>query len=138
MLKVRGSGILSACATSLQAMTAATRLASLRVAPGGPADLAKRDSNDRLGFGDKDAGSTRQADLLAELSMLQNRLWAEARRSLLLVLQGLDASGKDGTISHVLTGANPQGCRVHSFKAPAGDELLHDYLWRIRRLPGAW
>jgi PPK2 family polyphosphate:nucleotide phosphotransferase len=58
-------------------------------------------------------------------------LWAEGRRSLLLVLQGLDASGKDGTINHVLTGLNPQGCRVHSFKEPAGAELRHDYLWRI-------
>jgi PPK2 family polyphosphate:nucleotide phosphotransferase len=112
-------------------MTAATLLADLRVPPGRPADLAKRDPSDRLGFADKDAGLSRLAELIAELSMLQNRLWAEARRSLLLLLQGLDASGKDGTISHVLTGANPQGCRVHSFKTPAGDELLHDYLWRI-------
>jgi PPK2 family polyphosphate:nucleotide phosphotransferase len=112
-------------------MTAAKRLARLRVSPGRPADLAKRDPSDRLGFDDKDAGVTRLAELVAELGLLQNRLWAEARRSVLLVLQGLDASGKDGTISHVLTGVNPQGCRVHSFKAPAGDELAHDYLWRI-------
>jgi len=98
-------------------MTAAKRLAKLRVPPGRPADLAKLDPSDRLGFDDK--------------ALVQNRLWAEARRSLLLVLQGLDASGKDGTTRHVFTGVNPQGCRVHSFKAPAGDELTHDYLWRI-------
>jgi PPK2 family polyphosphate:nucleotide phosphotransferase len=112
-------------------MTAAKRLAELRVPPGRPANLAKRDPSDRLGFDDKEAGLTRLAGLLAELGLLQNRLWAEARRSLLLVLQGLDASGKDGTISHLFTGVNPQGCRVHSFKAPTGDELAHDYLWRI-------
>jgi PPK2 family polyphosphate:nucleotide phosphotransferase len=112
-------------------MTAAKRLARLRVAPGRSADLAKRDPGDRIGFTDKDAGLTRLAELVAELGLLQGRLWAEARRSVLLLLQGLDASGKDGTVSHLLTGVNPQGCRVHSFKAPAGDELAHDYLWRI-------
>ena len=112
-------------------MTAARRLAKLRVPPGRPADLAKRDPSDRLGLDDKDAGMTRLAELVAELGLLQSRLWAEGRRSLLLLLQGLDASGKDGTISHVLTGVNPQGCRVHSFKAPVGDEIAHDYLWRI-------
>lgn len=63
--------------------------------------------------------------------MLQNRLWAEHRRALLLVLQGLDASGKDGTIRRVFTGLNPQGCRVVSFKAPTYTELDHDYLWRV-------
>ncbi len=112
-------------------MTPAKLVARLRVPPGRPADLAKRDPSDRLGFDDKDAGVTRLAELVAELGMLQGRLWAEASRSVLLLLQGLDASGKDGTVSHLLTGVNPQGCRVHSFKAPAGDELAHDYLWRI-------
>jgi polyphosphate kinase 2 (PPK2 family) len=112
-------------------MKTAKLLAELRVPPGRPADLAKRDPGRRLGFGDKQAASARLTELVAELSLLSNRLWAEARRSLLLVLQGLDASGKDGTISHVLTGVNPQGCRVNSFKAPAGVEVAHDYLWRI-------
>jgi PPK2 family polyphosphate:nucleotide phosphotransferase len=112
-------------------MKTAKVLAELRVAPGHRANLAKRDAGDRLDFGDKEAGTTRLADLKAELGLLHNRLWAEGRRSLLLVLQGLDASGKDGTINHVLTGLNPQGCRVHSFKEPAGAELRHDYLWRI-------
>jgi PPK2 family polyphosphate:nucleotide phosphotransferase len=112
-------------------METAKLLADLRVTPGRPAGLARRDPGDRLGFGDKGAGLARLTERIAELSMLQNRLWAEARRSLLLVLQGLDASGKDGTISHVFTGVNPQGCRVHSFKSPAGAELAHDYLWRV-------
>jgi PPK2 family polyphosphate:nucleotide phosphotransferase len=112
-------------------MKSANLLAELRVPPGRPAELAGRSPRDRLDLGDKQAASARMADLVAELSLLSNRLWAEARRSLLLVLQGLDASGKDSTISHVFTGVNPQGCRVHSFKTPAGAEVAHDYLWRI-------
>src|SRR6202795_4386611 len=115
-------------------MKTAELVALLRIAPGGPAGLAKRDPGDRLGWNDKQLGAMRLAELSAELALLHNRLWAEARRSLLLVLQGLDASGKDGTISHVLTGVNPQGCHVHSFKAPAGVELAHDYLWRVHAL----
>src|SRR5262249_32324741 len=59
------------------------------------------------------------------------RLYAEATRSVILVLQGMDASGKDGTIRSVMTGVNPQGCRVVSFKAPTTTELAHDYLWRV-------
>jgi PPK2 family polyphosphate:nucleotide phosphotransferase len=112
-------------------MKTAELLTELRVAPGRPAGLATRNPDDRLDFGDKEEGSTRLTELVAELSVFQTRLWAEARRSLLLVLQGLDASGKDGTIRRVFTGMNPQGCRVHSFKAPAGAELAHDYLWRV-------
>ena len=69
--------------------------------------------------------------LLEELSSLQERLYAEGERSVLLILQGLDASGKDGTIRHVFTGVNPQGCRVTSFKAPTPVELAHDFLWRV-------
>jgi PPK2 family polyphosphate:nucleotide phosphotransferase len=69
---------------------------------------------------------------------LQGRLWAEARRSLLVVLQGMDASGKDGTVKHVFSGVNPQGTRVTSFKEPSPEELAHDFLWRVHRaVPGA-
>jgi PPK2 family polyphosphate:nucleotide phosphotransferase len=68
---------------------------------------------------------------------LQNRLYAEGKRSVLIVLQGTDTSGKDGTVRHALHGLNPQGVRVASFKAPTPTELRHDFLWRIRRqLPG--
>lgn len=63
--------------------------------------------------------------------MLHDRLFAENERSLLLDLQGLDASGKDGVIRAVFTGVNPQGCRVVSFRAPTSTELAHDYLWRV-------
>ncbi len=79
----------------------------------------------------KDAGRKHLQELLGELSLLQTRLYAESRRSVLLVLQGLDASGKDGTIRSVFTGVNPQGCRVTTFKAPTPAELAHDFLWRI-------
>jgi PPK2 family polyphosphate:nucleotide phosphotransferase len=106
-------------------------LEQLRVAPRHPAHLAKRDPEDRLGFADKQSSLARLGELVTELSLLHNRLWAEARRSVLLVLQGLDASGKDGTIRRVFSGVNPQGCNVHSFKEPAGAELAHDYLWRV-------
>lgn len=61
---------------------------------------------------------------------LQERLYAQAEWSLLLVFQAMDTAGKDGTIKHVLSGVNPQGCRVHSFKAPSHEELAHDFLWR--------
>src|SRR5438046_7787647 len=57
----------------------------------------------------------------------------EHRRALLVVLQGIDASGKDGTIRHVMSGLNPQGCRVTAFKVPVGEELEHDFLWRVHR-----
>ena len=77
---------------------------SLRVEPGTPADLAGRDPGSRLGLRDKEAGLARLDKLATRLGVLHDRLWAESKRSLLLVLQGLDASGKDGTIRHVLTG----------------------------------
>ena len=64
------------------------------------------------------------------MSGLQYRLYAENRRALLLIFQAMDAAGKDGAIKHVLSGINPQGCDVHSFKHPSSNELEHDYLWR--------
>jgi PPK2 family polyphosphate:nucleotide phosphotransferase len=68
-----------------------------------------------------------------KLGDLQERLYAEDQRALLLVLQGTDASGKDGTVKHVFGSVNPQGCRVTTFKAPTEQELRHHFLWRIRR-----
>ena len=68
---------------------------------------------------------------VARLNRLQERLYANGGRSLLIVLQGMDSSGKDGTIKHVMSGVNPQGCKVVSFKAPSKDELAHDFLWRV-------
>ncbi len=107
---------------------------STRVAPGAPAALSSRDPADRLGLAGKPEAAELHRDLLARLQTLQNRLWAEQRRSLLLVLQGMDASGKDGTIRTVLSGVNPQGCRVTSFKAPVGRDAAHDFLWRVHEV----
>jgi PPK2 family polyphosphate:nucleotide phosphotransferase len=71
-----------------------------------------------------------------KLSALQNLLYASNRYSLLLIFQGMDASGKDGTIKHVMSGINPQGCEVFTFKQPSAEELEHDFLWRTTcRLP---
>jgi PPK2 family polyphosphate:nucleotide phosphotransferase len=72
----------------------------------------------------------------ARLRVLQEQLYAQRRASLLVVLQGMDAAGKDGIIEHVFSGVNPQGCEVHAFKAPSDEELDHDFLWRTTvRLP---
>ena len=70
---------------------------------------------------------------LGLLSGLQEKLYAQDRWAVLLVLQGMDAAGKDGVIKHVMSGVNPEGCNVHAFKAPSAEELNHDYLWRVHR-----
>jgi len=102
----------------------------LLVRPGHPAHLQKRACDDTLGL-EKEEAKERTAELRSRIDELQYLLHAEERRSLLLVLQGIDASGKDGVIRTVFDGVNPQGVRVTSFKAPVGRELQHDYLWRI-------
>ena len=81
----------------------------------------------------KDKAKAETAKLIAALDGLQERLYANAGRSLLIVLQGMDTSGKDGTIKSVMSGVNPQGCKVVAFKAPSKDELAHDFLWRVHR-----
>jgi PPK2 family polyphosphate:nucleotide phosphotransferase len=104
-----------------------------RVEPGTAARLDARPTDDRLGI-EKGVAQAKLAGLTERLSVLHQRLYAESARSVLLVLQGLDASGKDGTIRRVFTGLNPQGCDVVAFKAPSPTELKHDYLWRIHTL----
>jgi PPK2 family polyphosphate:nucleotide phosphotransferase len=99
--------------------------------------LADHDCADTCGL---DIGKKEAKDMLEEgvkrLSDLQERLYASDRWSVLLVFQAMDAAGKDGAIKHVMTGVNPQGCQVHSFKAPSAEELDHDFLWRVgKRLP---
>ncbi len=100
------------------------------IEPGTAAELSARPTDAKLGLAKPDA-ELEMAKLTERLAVLHNRLYAEHARSVLLVLQGLDASGKDGTIRRVFTGLNPQGCQVESFKAPSHLELDHDYLWRI-------
>jgi PPK2 family polyphosphate:nucleotide phosphotransferase len=111
-------------------------LDEILVPPGERARLTERDTDTRFGL-EKEEAEDLVRGLTQELSGLQDRLWAEDRRAVLLVLQGLDTSGKDGTIRRVFTGVNPQACRVVSFKAPTGSELDHDYLWRVHAVcPG--
>ncbi len=110
----------------------------LRVPPGAAVNLATgHDPGARFGLRKKHEGVTllrRGTQLLAEY---QDRLAAQDRYGVLVVLQAMDAAGKDGTIKHVMSGVNPQGVTVSSFKAPTAEELRHDYLWRhARRLPG--
>lgn len=104
----------------------------LRVAPGAAVDLAAIDPRSTPGFdGDKAAARDELRDLRDELEAFQERFWAERRRSLLVVLQAMDAGGKDGTIRNVFTALNPQGTRVTGFGVPTEEELAHDFLWRI-------
>jgi PPK2 family polyphosphate:nucleotide phosphotransferase len=107
----------------------------LRVAPGEQPRLTARPTSGTQLLGDKTAD--RDLDgFTAELASAQELLYSTGTRSLLVVLQGLDASGKDGTIKHVMSGLNPQGCMVTSFKEPSTEELAHDFLWRSSvRLP---
>ena len=121
---------------------AAARVSDLLRVPSGPVDLSTLDTRATPGFdGDKAAGRASLAGLSPRLSDLQERLHAEGvsggSRRLLLILQGMDTSGKGGVIRHVVGQVDPQGCAITSFKAPTKEELAHDFLWRIRRrLPG--
>jgi PPK2 family polyphosphate:nucleotide phosphotransferase len=104
----------------------------LRVPPGSKPDLAAIDPGGTPGFdGDKPAARARLKELRTALASFQERLWAEQGQSLLVVLQALDAGGKDGLIRKVITAFNPQGTRVTGFGVPTEEELRHDYLWRI-------
>ncbi|BCL81310.1 polyphosphate kinase 2 family protein [Ktedonobacteria bacterium brp13] len=86
---------------------------------------------------ERDDVTTEMNNLNKELGELQELMAAAQKNSVLIVLQGMDTSGKDGTIRHVMSSVNPQGCEVHSFKAPTDEELAHDFLWRIHNVtPG--
>ncbi len=109
-----------------------------RVASGRGFRLADFDPDDTGQLESEDAERARELlrDGTELLSELQDRLYAQDRWGVLLIFQALDAAGKDGTIKHVMSGVNPQGCQVFSFKAPTPEELDHDYLWRcVRCLP---
>jgi len=105
---------------------------SLRVPPGSRARLARRDPAATFGW-EKAAAETELGKQLLRLAELQDRFWAESKRAVLVVLQGIDSAGKDGTINKVMEAFNPQGCPVTSFKVPSAEELAHDYLWRVHR-----
>ncbi|MBV8199820.1 MAG: polyphosphate kinase 2 family protein [Acidobacteria bacterium] len=110
-----------------------------RVKPGSKFHARRVDAGSTAGFsGGKSKTGKVFADLNQRLHALQNMLWAEHSRRVLVVLQGMDTSGKDGTISHVFEGVNPLGVKVTAFKAPSQEELDHDFLWRVHaKVPGA-
>ncbi len=109
-----------------------------RIEKGARFRLSDFDPDDTLHFGSEDKPRARQAlkKGVEYLAACQDKLYAQDRWSVLLVFQAMDAAGKDSAIKHVLSGVNPQGCQVTSFKAPSSEELDHDYLWRcMKALP---
>ncbi len=106
--------------------------ARYRVEPDEDFALADHDPADAAGL-DEETVEEEYGGIAAQITGLQERLFAEEERALLIVLQGIDAAGKDGTVKHVLRGTNPSGVRVHSFKEPTNDELAHDFLWRYHQ-----
>jgi len=109
-----------------------------RISDGKNFKLKNIDPADTLHFKSEDKPKAKEAlkwgiDILSEL---QDKLYAQDRWSILLIFQAMDAAGKDGAIKHVMSGINPQGCQVFSFKAPTSEDLDHDYMWRcLKRLP---
>ena len=103
------------------------------VQPGKPVALDAFDPGDMGGFISEKEVAKPLKKLRKKLRKLQERFYAWDKKALLIVLQGMDTSGKDGTIKHVMRGVNPQGVTVTSFKVPTPEELAHDYLWRIHK-----
>lgn len=114
------------------AKRAAAAVEKLRVKPGAKLDLAAIDPESKLGFEKEEAEALIESNR-ARMAELHELLWADNSRALLLIMQGMDTSGKDGVIRHVMTGLNPQGCHVASFKVPTEEEADHDYLWRVHK-----
>jgi PPK2 family polyphosphate:nucleotide phosphotransferase len=109
-----------------------------RVVDGDRFRLKDFDPAETLGFGAEDKPKAKEALAIGieGMAKLQDMLYAQGQWGVLLILQAMDAAGKDGTIKHVMSGINPQGCEVFSFKSPNSEELSHDYMWRcIRCLP---
>src|SRR3989441_10769778 len=105
----------------------------LLVPPGQRVHLAEWDLEDTLDYSKNAATEDALAQAIARLDELQYVMFADHRHALLVVLQGMDAAGKDGTIRHVMSGFNPQGCHVTAFKRPSAEEAAHDFLWRVHR-----
>jgi PPK2 family polyphosphate:nucleotide phosphotransferase len=108
-----------------------------RVKPNSQLNLNTCDPNDTGEYKKTDQGKEKAKDITAQLisrlDELQERLFANGNRAVLIILQGMDTSGKDGTIKSVMSGLNPQGCKVVAFKAPSSEELGHDFLWRVHQ-----
>ncbi|MDE2445268.1 MAG: polyphosphate kinase 2 family protein [Alphaproteobacteria bacterium] len=106
---------------------------TFRIKPGQTVELSKYDPRDLAGFKEKDKTKAETEDDAIAIDALQNILYAEGKRSLLVVLQGIDCSGKDGTVRAVFNGCGPIGVINMPFKAPTSDELAHDFLWRVHK-----
>ena len=106
---------------------------AFRVEPGNKVDLGKYDPRDMGGFKDKDKTKAETEDDAIAIDALQNMLYAEGKRALLVVIQGIDSSGKDGTVRAVFNYCGPIGVVNTSFKGPSAEELSHDYLWRVHK-----
>ncbi|MBL7223875.1 MAG: polyphosphate kinase 2 family protein [Candidatus Brocadiae bacterium] len=108
-----------------------------QVRPGQKVDLRQYDPDFTAGLKSKTDARRRLKENIDRLAELQYLLYAENKHAVLLALQATDAGGKDGTIRHVMSGINPQGCRITSFKVPSAEEADHDFLWRIHKaVPG--
>jgi PPK2 family polyphosphate:nucleotide phosphotransferase len=105
-----------------------------RVAPGSKVDLGAHPAGARLGLRDEKSARAHIAKRAERMADLATMLMAEHKRSVLVVLQGMDAAGKDGTVKHCLGGLNPMSVRVAGFKAPNATELAHDFLWRVHQV----
>ena len=99
----------------------------------GAFDIRAFDTSDTDGYHDKQEAQKRLRDNVARMAALQDKFYAQDREALLLIFQAMDSAGKDGAVKHVMSGLNPQGVQVYSFKQPSAEELDHDYLWRIHR-----
>jgi PPK2 family polyphosphate:nucleotide phosphotransferase len=104
-----------------------------RVKPGSKVKLDEFDPGWSNGVKDKNAAKEALQDDVEALTLAQEVLWASGKQAVLVIFQALDAAGKDSTIKHVMSGVNPQGCSVHSFKAPSDEEKQHHFLWRPTR-----
>ena len=104
-----------------------------RVLPGKALDLSKIDPAGKTGFKFSDEAEEETQHLLERMFELQELLYAVKKQNMLIVLQGLDTAGKDGVVRHVFRGLNPEGLKVACFKGPSGEELSHDFLWRIHK-----
>jgi len=104
-----------------------------KVDPNSKVKLDEIDAGYKGEHENKESANAELEKHVQRLRELQYLMYAENKRSLLIILQALDAAGKDGTINHVLSAMNPQGCRVYGFKTPSPEELAHDYLWRIHQ-----
>ncbi len=108
-------------------------LKDYRVDGSGKTDLSKFPTSSRKDHVDKEEILAKTEKNRQKIIELQDRLYSEAREGLIIVLQAMDAAGKDSTVRHVLSGVNPQGMDVYSFKAPTSEELAHDFLWRVNQ-----